>query len=325
MAIVAPRPFACRQRRGSGTSIGRRAASRVGAGLAGAPDPARCRFPGRRADRYPGAPRRRLACPAARPEGRVENIASNEDAAAAVAHAPADGYTLLVIGPANAMNATLPKRGDVDFRRDFLPVAGVTREALAMVVHPSVPARDVEDFLNYARAHPGVKMAVTNPGTAPQVAGELFRTMTGLDLAAVPFAGGPPALRAVIAGDAAVMFEPMSAAVEAIRDGKVRALAVTTAERTAALPDVAPMAETLLDFEVSAVTGIAAPRATPAALVERLNREIVAAYADEAMKARFTATGGEVLPASAAEFGKLFGLEIANWGRLLRLSGVVPR
>jgi tripartite-type tricarboxylate transporter receptor subunit TctC len=255
----------------------------------------------------------------------VENLASNDAAAAAVAHAPADGYTLLVIGPANAMSATLPKRGDVDFRRDFVPVAGVTREALAMVVHPSVPARDVEDFLNYARAHPGVKMAVTNPGTAPQVAGELFRTMTGLDLAAVPFPGGPPALRAVIAGDAAVMFEPMSAAVEAIRDGKVRALAVTTAERTAALPDVAPMAETLLDFEVSAVTGIAAPRATPAALVERLNREIVAAYADEAMKARFTATGGELLPASAAEFGKQFGLEIANWGRLLRLSGVVPR
>jgi tripartite-type tricarboxylate transporter receptor subunit TctC len=256
----------------------------------------------------------------------VENIASSDDATAAVAHAPGDGYTLLLIGPANAIDATIPRSRDFDLRRDFVPVAGITREALAMVVHPSVPARTLEDFFNYAHANPGnVKMAVTNPGTAPQVTGELFRTMSGLDLVAVPFAGGPLALRAVVAGEVAAVFQPLSAAIGSIRDGKVRALAVTTADHAAALPDVPPMADYLSDFEASAVTGIAAPRATPADIVARLNREINAAYADAAMAKRFAATGGEVLAGSAAEFGVLFGGEMAKWARLLRLSGAVPR
>jgi tripartite-type tricarboxylate transporter receptor subunit TctC len=260
----------------------------------------------------------------------VENIASSDDATAAVAQAPGDGYTLLLIGPANAIDATLPKSRDnsrdFDFRRAFVPVAGITREALAMVVHPSVPARTLEDFFNYAHANPGkVKMALTNPGTAPQVTGELFRTMSGLDLVAVPFAGGPLALRAVVAGEVAAVFQPLSAAIGPIRDGKVRALAVTTADHTAALPDVPPMADYLSDFEASAVTGIAAPRATPADIVARLNREINAAYADAAMAKRFADTGGEVLAGTAAEFGVLFGGEMAKWARLLRLSGAVPR
>ena len=256
----------------------------------------------------------------------VENLASSDAAAAAVAHAPADGYRLLVIGPANAIDATLPKSRDFDFRREFVPVAGITREALAMVVHPSVPARTLEDFFNYAQANPGkVKMAVTNQGTAPQVTGELFRTMSGLDLVVVPLAGGPLALRAVVAGDVAMMFGPLSAAIGAIRDGKVRALAVTSADHAAALPDVPPMADYLFDFEASAVTGIAAPRATPADIVARLNREINAAYADETMKKRFADTGGEVLAGTSAEFGVLFGAEIAKWARLMRLAGIVIR
>jgi|HubBroStandDraft_6_1064221.scaffolds.fasta_scaffold332820_1 tripartite-type tricarboxylate transporter receptor subunit TctC len=261
----------------------------------------------------------------------VENIASSDDATAAVAHAPADGYTLLLIGPSNAIEATLPRSGDFksrdfEFRRDLMPVAGITREALAMVVHPSVPARTLEDFFNYAHANPGkVKLAVTNRGTAPQVTGELFRTMSGLDLVAMPFAGGPLALRAVVAGEVAAVFQPLSAAIGPIRDGKVRALAVTTADHAAALPDVPPMADYLSDFEASAVTGIAAPRATPADIVARLNREINAAYADAAMAKRFADTGGEVLAGTSAEFGALFGAEMAKWARLLRLSGAVPR
>jgi tripartite-type tricarboxylate transporter receptor subunit TctC len=256
----------------------------------------------------------------------VENIASSDAATAAVAHAPADGYTLLLIGPANAIDATLPKNRDFDFRREFVPVAGITREALAMVVHPAVPARTLEDFFNYAKANPGkVKMAVTNPGTAPQVTGELFRTMSGLDLVAVPFAGGPTAMRAVIAGDVAMAFGPLSAAIGPIREGKVRALAVTSADHTAALPDVPPMEDYLSNFEASAVTGIAAPRATPADIVARLNREINAAYADETMKRRFADTGGEVIAGTSAEFGVLFGGEIAKWARLVRLAGVVIR
>jgi tripartite-type tricarboxylate transporter receptor subunit TctC len=256
----------------------------------------------------------------------VENLASSDAATAAVAHAPADGYTLLLIGPANAIDATLPKNRDFDFRREFVPVVGITREALALVVHPSVPARTLEDFFNYAKANPGkVKMAVSNPGTAPQVIGELFHTMSGLDLVAVPFAGGPLALRAVVGGEVAMMFGPLSAAIGPIRDGKVRALAVTTADHTAALPDVPPMTDYLSDFEASAVTGIAAPRATPADIIARLNREINAAYADATMAKRFADTGGEVLAGTSAEFGVLFGAEIAKWARLTRLAGVVAR
>jgi tripartite-type tricarboxylate transporter receptor subunit TctC len=253
----------------------------------------------------------------------VENNASSNDATSVVAHAPADGYTLMLIGPANAIGVTLSKNLDFDFRRDLMPVAGITREALAMVINPSVPAADVHALFAYAQANPGtVKMAETGVGTSPQVAGELFRIMTGFDVVTVQFEGGAAALRALAAGEVQVMFEPMSASIGLVRAGKLRALAVTTAERIPALPEVPSMAEVLPGFEVSAVTGIAAPRATPAEIVERLNAEINAAYADPAMVARFAETGGEVLAGSPAAFGKLFGGEIAQWARLLKLSGV---
>jgi tripartite-type tricarboxylate transporter receptor subunit TctC len=253
----------------------------------------------------------------------VENNASSNAATSAVAHAPADGYTLMLIGPANAIGVTLSTNLDFDFRRDLMPVAGITRETLAMVVNPSVPAADAEALFVYAQANPGmVKIAETGPGTSPQVAGELFRIMTGIDLVPVQFGGGAVALRALIAGDVQVMFEPMSASIGPVRAGKLRALAVTAAQRIAALPEVPSMAEILPGFEVSAVTGIAAPRATPAEIVERLNAEINAAYADPAMAARFAETGGEVLTGTPAVFGKLFGGEIAQWAKLLKLSGV---
>jgi tripartite-type tricarboxylate transporter receptor subunit TctC len=253
----------------------------------------------------------------------VENNDSSNAATSVVAHAPADGYTLLLIGPANAIGVTLSKDLDFDFRRDLMPVAGITREALAMVINPSVPAADVHALFAYAQANPGtVKMAQTGVGTSPQVAGELFRIMTGFDVVTVQFVGGAAALRALVAGEVQVMFEPMSASIGPVRAGQLRALAVTTAERIPALPEVPSMAEVLPGFEVSAVTGIAAPRATPAEIVERLNAEINAAYADPAMVARFAETGGEVLTGTPAAFGKLFGGEIAQWARLLALSGV---
>jgi tripartite-type tricarboxylate transporter receptor subunit TctC len=253
----------------------------------------------------------------------VENIASSNADTSMVAHAPADGYTLMLIGPANAIGVTLTPNLDFDLRRDFVPVAGITREALAMVVHPAVPAADVEALFVHARANPGtVKMAVTGLGTAPQVAGELFRIMTGIDVVTVPFVGGAVALRALIAGEVQVMFEPMSASIGPVRDGRLRALAVTTAERTPALPQVPAMAEVLPGFAVSAVTGVAAPRATPPEIVERINREINAAYADPVMAARFAETGGEPLTGTPAAFGKLFGGEVAQWARRLKLSGV---
>jgi tripartite-type tricarboxylate transporter receptor subunit TctC len=253
----------------------------------------------------------------------VENNASSNAATSAVAHAAADGYTLMLIGPANAIGVTLSTNLDFDFRRDLMPVAGITREALAMVVNASVPAGDVQALSAHARANPGtVKIAETGLGTSPQVAGELFRIMTGIDLVPVQFVGGAVALRALIAGDVQVMFEPMSASIGPVRAGKLRALAVTTAQRIAALPEVPSMAEILPGFEMSAVTGIAAPRATPADIVERLNAEINAAYADPAMVARFAETGGELLTGTPAAFGKLFGAEIAQWAKLLKLSGV---
>ena len=253
----------------------------------------------------------------------VENNASSNAATSMVAHAPADGYTLMLIGPANAIGVTLSKNLDFDFRRDLMPVAGITREALAMVVNPSVPAADVDALFAHARANPGtVKMAETGLGTAPQVAGELFRIMTGFDVMPVQFVGGAAALRALVAGEVQVMFEPISASIGPVRAGRLRALAVTTAQRIPALPDVPSMAEILPGFEVSAVTGIAAPRATPVEIVERLNAEINAAYADPAMAARFAETGGEVLAGTPAAFGKLFGGEIAQWARLLALSGI---
>jgi tripartite-type tricarboxylate transporter receptor subunit TctC len=253
----------------------------------------------------------------------VENNASSNDATSVVAHAPADGYTLMLIGPANAIGVTLSKNLDFDFRRDLMPVAGITREALAMVVNPSVPAADVHALFAYAQANPGtVKMAETGVGTSSQMAGELFRVMTGFDVMTVQFAGGAAALRALVAGEVQVMFEPMSASIGPVRAGQLRALAVTTAERIPALPEVPSMAEVLPGFEVSAVTGIAAPRATPGEIVERLNAEINAAYADSVMKARFAETGGEVLTGTPVAFGKLFGGEIAQWARLLKLSGV---
>jgi len=252
----------------------------------------------------------------------VENIASS-DAAAAVARAPADGYTLMLIGPADAIAVTLAKNPDVDFRRGLMPVAGITREALAMVVNPSVPAADVTALFAHAQANPGtVRLAVSGLGSAPQVAGELFRTMTGIDVAVAPFADGAVALRAIVAGDAQVMFVPMPDAIGPLRAGRLRALAVTVAQRIAALPGVPAMAEVLPGFEVSAVTGIAVPRGTPSEIVTLLNREINAAFADGATKARFAETGGEVLTGSPAEFGKLFGGEIANWAKLLTLSGI---
>ncbi len=253
----------------------------------------------------------------------VGNIASSNTATSMVAHAPADGYTLMLIGPANAIGVTLTPDLDFDFRRDFVPVAGITREALAMVVHPSVPAADVEALFAFAKANPGaVKMAVTGVGTAPQVAGELFRLMTGIDVVTAPFVGGATALRALMAGEVHVMFEPTSASIGPVRAARLRALAVTTAQRIQALPEVPSMSEVLPGFEVSAVTGIAAPRATPVEIVERLNAEINAAYADPAMAARFAETGGEVLAGTPTTFGRLFGGEVAQWARLLKLSGV---
>jgi tripartite-type tricarboxylate transporter receptor subunit TctC len=239
-----------------------------------------------------------------------------------VVRAPADGYTVLLCGPANAISGSLYQNLSFSFLRDMTPVAGITREALVMVVHPSVPAQTVPQFIAHAKANLGtLKMASTGNGSSPHVTGELFKLMTGLPLQVVHYGGGGPALRAMIAGEAQMMFEPMSASIEPVRSGKLRALAVTTTERSKALPDVPVLGDFVPGYEASAVTGIAVPKGTPDAVVETLNRAMNAAFADPAMMARLADTGGAPLPGNAAEFARLMAAETEKWGDVVRRSG----
>ena len=250
--------------------------------------------------------------------GQSGNIATAE-----VVRAPADGTTILLVGPANAISGSLYPNLSFNFLRDIVPVAGVTREPLVMVVHPSVPATMVPEFLAHAKANAGtVKMASTGNGSSPHVTGELFKQMTGLALDVVHYGGGGPALRAMIAGEAQMMFEPMSASIEPVRSGKLRAIAVTTSERSAALPGVASLAETVPGCEASAVTGIGVPKGTPAEIVETLNRAVQAAFADSAMKAKLADTGGAPLPGSAADFARLMAAETEKWGKVVKAAGI---
>ena len=254
----------------------------------------------------------------------VENKpgASGNIATEAVVRAPGDGATLLLVGPANAINGSLSGNLSFNFLRDIAPVAAITREPLVMLVHPSVPAKTVAEFIALAKASPGtIKMASTGKGSSPHVSGLLFAMMTGVDLTIVQYGGGGPALKGMIAGNAQMMFEPMSAAIGPIRAGKLRALAVTTAARSQALPEVPALAESVPGYEASAVTGIGVPANTPADIIERLNKEINAAFADPAMQARLADTGGSVLPGSPAEFGRLMVEETAKWAKVIKASG----
>jgi tripartite-type tricarboxylate transporter receptor subunit TctC len=257
----------------------------------------------------------------------VENRpgASGNIGTEAVVRAPADGHTLLLVGPANAISTSLYPNLGFDFLRDIALVAGITREPLVLVVHPSVTARTVPELIAAAKASPGkIKLASTGNGSSPHVTGELFKMMTGVDVTVVHYAGGGPALKAMIEGQAEMMFEPMSAAIEPIRTAKLRALAVTTATRSQALPDVPVMGDFVPGYEASAVTGIGVPKATPAEIVDRLNKEINAAFADPKMQARLADTGGAVLPGSPADFEKLIAGEIEKWGKVIKFSGTKP-
>jgi tripartite-type tricarboxylate transporter receptor subunit TctC len=257
----------------------------------------------------------------------VENQpgSSGNIATAAVVRAPADGYTLLLVGPANAISASLYPNLGYDLLRDIALVAGITREPLVLVVHPSVAAKTVPELIAAAKAHPRkMKLASTGNGSSPHVTGELFKMLTGVEVIVVHYAGGGPALRGMIEGQAEMMFEPMSAAIEPIRTGKLRALAVTTATRSPALPNVPPLSDFVAGYEASAVTGIGVPKATPAEIVDRLNKEVNAAFADPKMQARLADTGGAVLPGSPADFEKLIAGEIEKWGKVIKFSGTKP-
>jgi tripartite-type tricarboxylate transporter receptor subunit TctC len=258
----------------------------------------------------------------------VENQAggSSNPATEAVVRAQPDGYTLLLVGPANTINVSLFPNLPFDFLRDINPVAGISREPLVLVVHPSLPARNVAEFIAYVKANPGkVKMASTGNGSAPHVSALLFMTMAELDMPLVHFGGGGPALKELIAGgQVQAMFEPMSASIEPVRTGKLRPLAVSTATRSEALPEVPALADTVPGYEASAATGIGVPAKTPAAVVEKLNREINAALADSKLSEQLKDAGGTPLPGSPAEFKALLAAEIEKWAKVLKAAGVKP-
>ena len=240
-----------------------------------------------------------------------------------VVRAPADGYTLLLVPAPAAINATLYDNLNFNFIRDIAPVAGILRVPEVMVVNPAVPANTVPEFIAYAKANPGkINMASAGNGTVPHVAGELFKFMTGVDLVRVGYRGGGPALVDLMGGQVQVMFEPTLSTIGYIRAGKLRALAVTSATRSVALPDVPTVGEFVPGYEATAWFGIGAPRNTPADIIDRLNSEISAGLADAKIEERLADLGGESMPMTPAEFAKFIADETEKWGKVVRAAGI---
>jgi tripartite-type tricarboxylate transporter receptor subunit TctC len=243
----------------------------------------------------------------------------------AAVRAPADGYTLLLIAPSSAINATLYDKLNFNFIRDVAPIATMTRQAEVMVVNPSFPARTVPEFIAYAKANPGkINMASAGIGTAQHITGELFKQMTGIDMMHIPYRGGAPAITDLIAGRVQVTFTSPQGLIAHIRAGKLRALAVTTAARSEALPDVPPVGDFVPGFEATGWFGVGAPMNTPAEIVDKLNQEINAALADPGMKARISDMGATAFVSSPADFGKLIAAETEKWGKVIRLANIKP-
>jgi tripartite-type tricarboxylate transporter receptor subunit TctC len=243
----------------------------------------------------------------------------------AVVRAPADGYTLLLATAASAINVTLYPNLSFNFVRDIAPVAGINRDPYVMVVNPSVPANTVPEFIAYAKANPGkINMGSGGIGVPSHVFGELFEIMAGVNMTHVPYRGAAPALIGLIGGQVQVLFNPLLSSIEYIRVGKLRALAVTSATRQEALPDIPTVGDFVPGYEASSWTGIAAPKNTPAEIVDRLNEEINAALADPKMKAQFAALGAERMPMTPTDFGKFIADETEKWGKVIREANIKP-
>jgi tripartite-type tricarboxylate transporter receptor subunit TctC len=239
----------------------------------------------------------------------------------AVVRAPPDGYTLLLVNPANAINATLYDKLNFSFIRDIGPVAGIIRMPNVMVVNPSVPAKTLPEFIAYAKANPGkINMASAGNGTAIHVSGELFKMMTGVNMVHVPYRGAPPALTDLIGGQVQVMFDNMPNSIEHIRGGRLRPLAVTTATRWEGLPDVPTVGDFVPGYESSAWAGIGVPAET----VDKLNKEVNTALADPKMKARLADLGAVPMPMTHIEFGKFVTVETEKWGKVVKFSRAKP-
>jgi tripartite-type tricarboxylate transporter receptor subunit TctC len=252
--------------------------------------------------------------------GAGTNIATE-----AVVKAPADGTTLLLISVANTVNATLYERLNFDFMRDIAPVAGLIRGPLVMELNPAVPAQTIPEFIAYAKANPGkINMGSAGNGTPGHMAGELFKMSTGLDLVHVPYRGAAPALTDLLAGQVQLVFDNLPTSLEYIRAGKVRALAVTTATRSQAVPELPTVSEFVPGYEVSSWFAIGAPKSTPADIVDRLNSEINAGLADPKIKARIADMSSAPLLLTPAALGRLIAEETDKWAKVVKFSGARP-
>jgi tripartite-type tricarboxylate transporter receptor subunit TctC len=250
--------------------------------------------------------------------------AGNNIATQAVINSPADGYTVLLVNPANAINATLYQKLPFNFLRDTAPVGGIMRVPNVMEVNPSMPAKTVAEFIAYAKANPDkINWASSGNGTSVHLSGELFKIMAGVALTHVPYRGSAPALTDLLSGTVHVMFDNMPSSLPHIKAGTLRALAVTTAQRSPALPDVPTVSETVPGYEASAFFGMAVPKGTPAEIIAKLNAEINNGLRDEKVKARLADLGGTLIPGTPEEFGKLVAQETEKWANVIK-TGNVP-
>jgi tripartite-type tricarboxylate transporter receptor subunit TctC len=250
--------------------------------------------------------------------GAAGNIATE-----AVVRAPPDGYTLLQVSTAAAINSALYDKLNYDFIRDIAPVAGIIRTSQIVIVNPSISARTIPEFIAYAKTNPGkINMASPGSGTLPHLAGELFKMMTGVNITLVYYRGDAPAITDLLGGQVQMMISAPTASIEYIRDGKLRALAVTTPTRWEGLPDIPTVGEFVPGYEASPWFGVGAPKRTAAEIVEKLNKEINAGLADPKIKARLADLGGTVLPGTPADFGKLIADETEKWGKVVKFTGI---
>ena len=249
--------------------------------------------------------------------------AGGDIAAGVLMQAAPDGYMLLIASVANSINATLHPNPNFHFPEDMTPVAGISLVPLVMAVNPSVPAETVPEFIAYAKSNPG-KLSMASPGigTAGHVAGELFKMMAGVNMVHIPYHGGAPALTDLLGGRVQVEFGPLPDAIGYIKAGRLRALAVTTAARSQALPDLPTVSEFVPGYEASAWWGLCAPKSTPAPIVDALNKQINAVLADAVIKDRFAKLGGSPMPGSAEEFGKFIGADTAKWAKVIKFAKI---
>ena len=249
--------------------------------------------------------------------------ASTNIAAELVIKSPPDGYTLFITNLSNAINATLDEKLNFDFAHDMLPVAGISQAPAVFAINSSVPAKTVTEFIAHAKANPGrINMGSAGIGSTGHLAGELFKMMAGVNMIHVPYRGNAPALTDLIAGQIEVLFPSLGSSIEYVKTGKLRALAVTDATRSNALPDVPTVAETLPGYQAASFYGIGAPRNTPAEVVEVLNKAVNAGLADPKLKARLTDLGNVPLPGPPATFGQLIADEAEKWGKVIRFAGI---